>query len=59
MLKHVILKNTTVFQRKDKDEHIYIGNPLGKVYDSILKTNNNLNELIIVNNTYKKQCTLL
>ena len=26
------------------------------VNDSILKNNNNLNELIIVNNTYKKQC---
>ena len=29
------------------------------IYDSTLKTNNNHSEVIIVNNTYKKQCTLL
>ena len=32
--------------------------PIVQVYDSILKTNNNHNKLIIGNNTNKKQFTL-
>ena len=48
--------NNVVFEQL-KSESFVLRHTL--FFDSTLKTNNNHSEVIIVNNTYKKQCTLL